>query len=250
MKNLVIIGASSGIGEAVALYAAKQGVTVALTARRVEKLESIARHINTTTKAKAITHALDMTAEPTDIFAVLTTIQQQMGNIDCIWVNGGVMFSRELGTLTVSEDAQMLNTNVLGAVACIDAAIAQFKQQQSGGHIAVTSSVSALVPFAQSPMYAATKAAISHYCESIRPRLTKRGIALTLLHPGFIKTDMTKDFDKNVNPLLLGTVDKAAVDIFRALKNKTGDAAIPRIPWAMIATATKVLPKPLLRMMQ
>lgn len=252
-KNMLIVGASSGIGEALAYEAAKAGQNIAITGRRVENLQRIANKIRQTSDVQVIVRAMDVLDETQMIYDTMCDISSELKGIDTVVINAGVITERKLGTLDVSSDANIINTNVTGAISVGDAAIKLFVEQtaddkighkkgKTPGHIVVTSSVSAFIPLPTNPAYAASKAAVTHYYEGIRGRLNKRNIKLTILHPGFIKTAMTERTDISSTKLIMADVDVAAKAILNAIQQKKPTAMIPPQPWRLIGTAYHLTP--------
>lgn len=248
-KTLLIIGASSGIGEAVAYVAAKQGYQLAITARRVDLLDNIAKKIECQSGARVLVRKIDVLNNTQALYDSIKEIAIEMDGIDCIMINSGVISERKLGTLDISKDATIINTNLTGAISVADAATKLFLEQpqlklrkQRGGHIVVTSSMSAIVPLPTSPVYAATKAAVSHYFEGIRGRLGKRNIALTVLHPGFIQTVMTEKLEDTVLRFFVADVNQTAKDIVYAIKHEKEVAMIPANPWRVVSAMYHLTP--------
>lgn len=245
-KRMLIVGASSGIGEALAYVAAKQGYQLAITGRRVENLEQIAKKIQQTSQQTVVVKKMNVLDNTNDIYTTMQAIEHELNGIDIVVINAGVIQSRKLGTLDISSDASIINTNVTGAISVGDAAIKLFSdkntRQKQGGQIVVTSSVSAFIPLPTNPAYAASKAAVTHYYEGIRGRLAKRNIKLTILHPGFIKTAMTDGAEISSTKLILADVDVAAKDILTAIKKQKPTAMIPPQPWSLIGAAYHFTP--------
>lgn len=247
--TMLIVGASSGIGEALAYVAAKKGYRLAITGRRLDNLNDIAKKIAVQSSVDVVVKKMDVLDDTPIIYDTMKSIANDMDGIDIIVINAGVIHERKLGTLDISTDAAIINTNVIGAISVADAATKLFANQsaakvrkQHGGHIVVTSSVSAFIPLPTSPAYAASKSAVTHYFEGIRGRLAKRMIDLTILHPGFIKTAMTEGLDMVTAKLLIADVNVAAKGILDAIEDKKPTAMIPPQPWNIVGAAYHMTP--------
>lgn len=144
MKTLFIIGASSGIGKAVAEHSAKQGVSLGLFARpkSVPALSQYAQALSQRHGIGATATALDMTDTPQAILLALQTASQTLGKPDCIWINGGVLLPEQGDDL--ANEKQIFATNTLGVIACIRAGQALFDGQ--GGQLAITASTASFCP--------------------------------------------------------------------------------------------------------
>ncbi|MDO5639094.1 MAG: SDR family NAD(P)-dependent oxidoreductase [Neisseria sp.] len=247
MKKWLIIGASRGMGAALASYAAERGVSLVLAAAAdsMAELDTQLAEIRSRSSAQVGAVTLDMTAEPAVILKAMQEAEAVLGGLDCIWINGGIIGHQTLDTLDVALERRIIEVNLSGVIACIHAAVALFDGRD--GHIAVSSSIAAVMPFAHAPAYGASKAAVSTYCENIRKRLKRRKISLTLLHPGFIRTDMVQAFGHQVCPLLMSSKERAVAAIFRALMQRKTSVYIPTLPWLPLMMASRLLPAAWLR---
>lgn len=229
-KTIVIIGASSGIGESVALEYAKKGYSLALCARREEKLESLKQKIlQTHSNIKVETYSLDVN-NLDSVPTVINQIQQDFTTLDVVIANAGITGIRKTGSGDLSTDLAIYQTNLLGAIACIDASAAIFKQQ-GHGHIVGVSSFSAYRGIPGSAAYSSSKAALSNYMQAVRTELFKRKISVTTIHPGFIKTDLADNMEKY--PFVIDS-EKAAQIIVKQLEQKKNDIIVPKWPWGVL----------------
>ncbi len=189
-KNKVvwITGASSGIGEAIAIEAAKQGARLVLSARREEELRRVAQATQLT-EDQYLIMPIDMLLH--DNFEKLTKdVIAKFGQIDFLFNNAGVS-SRQLAAETpVEVDKRIMDINYFGSIALTKQVIPYMIQRKSG-HIVVTSSV---VGYFSTPMrsaYAASKHALHGFYNSLRDEVYTENIGVTILCPGYIRTEIS-----------------------------------------------------------
>jgi short-subunit dehydrogenase len=236
-KNAVITGASSGIGAALAREFASRGYNIALCARRIEKLESLQQElVQNNSNIEVITSALDVNELDT-VPTVLSEIKSRLGNLDIIVANAGITGVRRTGSGDLTIDKSIIQTNLYGAIATIDAAIAIFREQ-GFGHIVGMSSFSAFRGIPGSAAYSASKAAVTNYLQAVGTELyRKKDIKVTATHPGFIRTEIDDNIDKF--PFVIDA-DKAAKTMVNAIEKGKTDIVVPSWPWAILR---KVMPK-------
>src|SRR5215831_12122611 len=238
-KQVVLItGASSGIGRGLALELARQGARVGLLARRRELLEEIAEEI-TQAGGRAIALSADVT-EPEQIRAAACELRRAFGRIDVLIANAGISIDTFVPDLCEKKIADLINVNVIGVVNSVAAVLGEMVAQGSG-HLVVNSSLAAYRGLPKSAAYCASKAAISSFFEALRIDLKGTGVDVTIIHPGFVKTNMITNITRT--PYLM-EVDQAVTKIVHAIeKRKKGYA----FPWqlAAVARACKLLPIPM-----
>lgn len=239
-KNVVITGASSGIGAALAHEFASRGYNIALCARRIEKLESLKntlseKHSNIT----VMTVALDVNELDT-VPTVLSKIKSSLGNLDIVIANAGITGVRRTGSGDLTIDKNILQTNLFGAIATIDAAVAIFREQ-GFGQIVGMSSFSAFRGIPGSAAYSASKAALTNYLQAVGTELfRKKDIKVTVIHPGFIRTEIDDNIDKF--PFVIDA-DKAARTMVNAIEKGKSDVVVPSWPWAILRSVMPKLPE-------
>jgi short-subunit dehydrogenase len=231
MKKAIIIGASSGIGKALAKELSQNNYTVGLTGRRIELLQDLQKKLPHPSFVKK----MDVTQIEESI-QNLQELIEEMGGMDLIIINAGTgFFSLDLNW---EEEYQTLMTNIMGFAAIANMAFRYFKNQRHG-HIVGISSIAALRGSGDSPAYNASKAFESNYLEGLRIKAgkLKRPIYVTDIQPGFVDTAMVKSdivFWK-------ATPEKAAHQIYRAITRKKRHAYITK-RWRLIAWIMKTLP--------
>lgn len=225
-----ITGASSGIGEAVALEMARRGWTVAITARRLEQLEDIARR-SEPLAGRIVAHAGDVTG-PNAMRAVVEGIESVHGPIALAFLNAGVAPRTDPDQLVdIGALEQAMSVNTLGVARGI-AAVAEGMRRRKRGQIVVNASAAGFGGLPGAGVYGASKAAIIRLCESLKFDCDALGIRLQMLNPGFIDTPMTqaKRFAK---PFLLSSED-AARRIVDGFEGGGFEITLPRrLAWSL-----------------
>lgn len=182
---VVITGASSGIGEAIARELARQGCRLVLAARRVERLEALAASLG----PDVLCVATDVTADGA-LTELAAAAAARFGHID-VWVNnaGIGLQGRRWWEQDVADIDQVLNTNLRAVVLGVQAALPGMLER-GRGHFIQIGSVAGLV--GSSGVYSATKFGVTGFNDALRRELRGRGIHVSLVAPGFIATEMTE----------------------------------------------------------
>lgn len=240
-QTVIIVGASRGIGASLAREYAARGATLGLLARSADALEALASELRAG-GARVETATLDV-ADREAVAPVLSGLMDRLGTVDTVIANAGVLGWRKAGDGNVAEDRRIIETNLLGAIAVIDAAVARFRQQKSG-HIVGISSISAYRGIPGSGAYSASKAALTNYLDALRMELSGKGIAVTVVHPGFVKTDIGPNMDKYP---FAAEPDKVAREIADGVARQKKNIIVPRFPWSLVLPAMKLLPDSVLK---
>ena len=182
-KRVWITGASSGLGEALALEAAKRGAQLVLSARSRDKLIALARTLPGSADAQVI--PLDLTQPDTFDAAAAAA-----GNVDVLVNNGGI--SQRSTALETSMDVvrRVMETNFFGHVALTKAVLPDMLARGSG-HVVVTSSVVGHLGTPMRSTYAASKHALHGYFDSLRYEVKARGVDVSIICPGYIRTEIS-----------------------------------------------------------
>lgn len=221
-KVALVTGASSGIGRALALELARRGAAVGLLARREDLLREVVREIEAQ-GGKASALPADVT-DTNAVRAAVSALQSEFGPIDLLIANAGVGATTAGGKLEPEGVAKVFSVNVIGVVNSVTAVIPQMVER-GRGQLAVISSLAAYRGLPKSAAYCASKAAISSLFESLRLDLQPKGIDVTIIHPGFIKTPLTAGRQAKL-PFVL-EADDAARKMIRVIEKRKKSYAFP-----------------------
>ena len=206
-KKIWITGASSGIGKSVAEKFASAGWKVAVSARRKELLDELAKNQNIKS------FPLDVTNRD-QINSVFKSILNDFGNVDICFFSSGTYEPKDEQNIDPNKIKNVINVNFLGVIDCVKAVEDFFKKKKSG-HISIVSSIAGYRGLPNSSGYGPSKAALTNFSESIYFDFKKFGVRVSIVSPGFIKTPLT---DKNEFPMpFLKTPEYAAEKIFNGL---------------------------------
>ena len=235
-KVVMITGASSGIGRGLALEIASRGANVGLLARRQELLNEIVREV-TAHNVKAVSAIADV-RDAKAVRAAADRFRKELGPIDVLIANAGIGTTHHAIKLQPEHAADVIGINVLGAVNSV-AAVAPEMVERGQGRLVAISSLAAYRGLAKSAAYCASKAALSSYFESVRIDLRHTGVGVTIIHPGFIKTDLTAGRGAKM-PYLM-ELDYAVKKIVSAIEKEKKTYAFP---WqlATIVRASMLMP--------
>ncbi|OBI44429.1 SDR family oxidoreductase [Mycobacterium sp. E796] len=191
-KVVAIAGASSGIGEATARLLAERGASVVLGARRVERLEEIAREIREGGGAVVIRQT-DVTRRE-DLGQLVATACGEFGSLDVLVSNAGISKIGPVSDLDVDGWSAMIDVNLRGVLHGIAAALPVFRRQ-GRGHFVTTVSTAGLKIVPTMAVYAATKNAVRTVMEGLRQESTDGVIRTTSISPGFVDTELDGSID-------------------------------------------------------
>lgn len=228
----VIVGASSGIGAALARRLADEGYHVALLARREDALNEVAqaiRDLHGAETARVYPHDVTDYAAVPDLFRRILT---EMTRIDAVVYAAGVLHPVAEEEYDFAKERPMLEVNLLGAVAWLGQAAAYF-QALGAGHIVGISSVAGDRGRVKNPAYQASKAGLTNYLESLRNRLSRHGVHVLTVKPGFVDTPMLQGAGGGAFWVI--PPEQAAADIVEALRKKKQVIYTPaRWRWVML----------------
>jgi NADP-dependent 3-hydroxy acid dehydrogenase YdfG len=186
-KAVAITGASSGIGEATAVTLARAGASVALGARRKDRIDALAARIEDE-GGTAVALEVDVSDESA-ARGFVEAAHERFGRLDTLINNAGVMLLGPVEQADSEDWRTMINVNVLGLMYCTAAAL-PFMLEQGGGDIVNISSVAGRFARAGNAVYAATKFGVGAFSEGLRNEVTERGVRVTLIEPGFVDTEL------------------------------------------------------------
>ena len=206
-KKIWITGASSGIGKSVAEKFANEGWKVAVSARRKELLDELAKNTN------IVSFPLDVTNR-NQINEVFKNILDKFGDLDICLFSSGTYEPKDEENIDPDKIKNVINVNFIGVIDCVKSVERYFKDKKSG-HISIVSSIAGYRGLPNSSGYGPSKAALTNFSESIYFDFKKFGVRVSVVSPGFIKTPLT---DKNEFPMpFLKTPEYAAEKIFNGL---------------------------------
>ncbi len=228
--SALIIGASSGIGLALAKVLSRKGFRLGLAARRKDLLESHAASDDGVVCAESMDVASPRSVE------TFREMGRVLGQVDYVYFVAGVGHINE--GLDWPPEEETIEINVKGFARLCGEIIHLF-EQQGHGHLVGVSSLAALRGSAEAPAYGASKAFMSRYLQALRFRAKKSGrpIFVTDVRPGFVDTAMMKAD----SPFWVATPEKAARQIVAVVERRRGVAYITR-RWSLIAALLKLLP--------
>lgn len=187
-KVAIVTGASSGIGEATAFALAKEGASVALVARREDRLKELAKKIESA--GGTVISICGDVAEAKCAQAVVDETVSKLNHVDILINNAGVMLLGPIDRAHPEDWEKMININVLGLMYFTKAALAVMKPQKSG-HIVNISSVAGRLARAGSSGYNASKWAVGAFSEALRQEVCGDNIRVTIIEPGMVLTELT-----------------------------------------------------------
>jgi short-subunit dehydrogenase len=236
-QRCVVVGASSGIGAALVAELARRGDRVVALARRPNKLaelEARCKAENGGAQVSTIRH------DVTDPEAVKTAFREaigRLGGLDRIIYAAGVMPSVQPDEFPVGKDRDMVEVNVVGAMAWLDLAAEHFQREKRGQIIGI-SSVAGERGRRPYPAYCATKAALTSFLESLRNRLTRHGVSVVTVKPGFIDTDMLKGASRTFWVI---SAEECARRILKGADKRRQSFYVPR-RWGAVAFVIRNIP--------
>jgi len=238
-QNILITGASSGLGYTMAKMYAAQGKNLALCARRIERLEELKAEL------EQINPKITISIRPLDVnnheqvFEVFKLFADDLGQLDRIIVNAGSGKGASIGTGYFEANKQTAMTNFISAIAQCEAALELFRAQNHG-HLVTMSSVSAVRGFRRAmTVYAATKSAITILSEGMRIDLLNTPIKVTTIHPGFIRSEINEKVKKV--PFIVDT-ETGCRSILKAIDKEGANYYVPGWPWELLCRVMKILP--------
>lgn len=222
-KTALITGASAGLGRGLALHYAARGVKVYAAARRQEQLEAL--------KAEAKGEVVPVTLDVSDgdaTFEAVRKLDAESGGLDLVIANAGTADATSGKRIDWPKVKRIIDVNVTGAAATLCGALPGMVERKRGQLVGV-SSIAAFAGLPRLSTYAASKAFLTHFLESIRHDVGPLGITVTILHPGYIKTDLTAQRKPESMPFLM-ELDDAVAQMTRAIDRR---ALEHTFPWQM-----------------
>lgn len=232
----VVTGASSGLGAEMARQLARIGYKVGLTARRAVELGQVAEEIRLEGGTASIAPADTTDAEATA--AAIRRITRQLGPVDLLIANAGVGLDLSAFDFSAEKFAKMVQVNLVGPAIAIETVLPTMILRGSGRIVGI-SSLAGYRGLPGSSGYSATKAGLTALLEGLRPELKRLGIAVTVVHPGYVRTPMTEG-QTHPQPFLMD-VEPAARIILRGVLNDKPRVDFPG-PMVALLNLARILP--------
>ena len=240
-KKAIVMGASSGIGLALAKELADRGYILGLASRRINLLESLAEELPGKSFIKQIDISDLLSAR--ELFAELI---EEMGGVDLVVINSGVWseyddgasgFVAQFKEMNWEKEQETINVNVSGFNAIANVTL-NFFQNQGHGHLVGVSSVDAVHGVAGGPVYSSSKSFVSNYMQGVRSKFSQLGmpIYVTDIRPGYVST-----YDVQPGAYWVATPEQAAVEIADAIKKKKKVAYVTK-HWWIIGLLLQIVP--------
>ncbi|MDV7212161.1 SDR family NAD(P)-dependent oxidoreductase [Azotobacter beijerinckii] len=234
MKRIWLTGASSGIGAALAELLLQQGHRLAVSARRTDALQALAKRYPQ--QVLALPGDLGDAAQ---VRAIGECIAQQWGALDLAILNAGTCEYLEVRAFEAALVERVMRTNLLSAGYCVEAALPLLRLGRQP-HLVAMCSAATFLPLPRAGAYGASKAALRYLFESLRIDLAAEAIDVTLVSPGFVDTPLTR---KNDFPMpMRWPVDRAARHIAERLDRRPFEIAFPG-PFVALLRLLAHLPK-------
>jgi len=237
-RRAIVVGASSGLGAALVRRLASQGYRVAAVARREAELAALRESVGS---GRVHPYVHDVT-EFEQVPLIFNQITHDLGGLELIIYAAAVQPPVAPHEYDFAKDEAMLETNLMGAVAWLNQAAIRFERGR-GGHIVGISSIAGDRGRVGSPVYNTSKAGLNTYLEALRNRLSRHGVTVTTIKPGFIDTDLLKNAPKTfwvVSP------DEAASQIDEAIRRRAQVAYIPP-RWRFVGLVVRSIPSIIFR---
>ncbi len=256
-KVVLITGASSGIGEEMAVQLARAGAKLVLAARRRDRLESLAQSITQSGAPAPLVLECDVTRDG-DLEAAVAAAVQKFGRLDVAIANAGFGVTGPFKKLTLNDYQRQFDTNVFGVLRTIYAGLPEL--EKSRGNLAIIGSVAGWVSSPKASPYSMSKFAVRALANAISQELKPEGVKVTLISPGFVISEIRRVDNKGnlrpegaltkPHPLAMKT-EPAVYDMLKAIARGKREQIITGhgkffvmvdrlFPWITRATAERI----------
>jgi len=236
-KHALVIGASSGMGEAISRRLVAGGCRVAMVARREDRLREIAGEINGSDgddRALTFAHDVRSSGEVPELFQ---RICRDLGGLDLVVYAAGVMHGVAFDEFDAVKDLEMLDVNLGGAIAWLNPAAERFGRLKRGTIVGI-GSVAGDRGRCTNPAYNTAKAGLHTYLEAIRNRIGRFGVRVVTVKPGFVDTPMTEGLS---GLFWLISADRAAEIILKKARRGSVSAYVPA-RWRLVMLIIRSIP--------
>jgi len=241
-KRAVIVGASSGLGEALAHELAGQGFYLALLARREERLKNICSKINEDDNPDRASYYVHDVTDYEKIPALFQQITRELGGLDLFIYSAGHQESMTFDEYNFQKDKAMVEVNLLGAMSWLSQASLRFERAKAG-QICGVSSIAGDRGRRLNPGYNTSKAGLTTYLEALRNRVARYGVTVTTVKPGFMDTALLVHATKTMWVI---SPESAAQQIWKAIGKKKQTVYVPG-RWRTVMLIIKYIPSFLFR---
>jgi short-subunit dehydrogenase len=225
-KNVWIIGASSGIGEACASLIAQKGGNLVLSARRIETLKEVQSRLLGSSNNVPTVELIPMDVSDTESVSIAFQKFQELNcSIDVLLFVSGIYQPVRAHQFEFKVAQNIVSTNLLGPMRVLEKLLPTFLNQKHG-HIAIVGSVAGYSGLPKSLVYGPTKAAIINFCEALFYDLNPQGIGVHLISPGFVETPATAKNNFKMPALI--TPEEAAREICNGIERGEFDIHFPK----------------------
>lgn len=238
-RNILITGASSGLGSGMAREFATRGRSLALCARRSERLDELREELlRENPHIRVHTRQLDVTDHDA-VFESFRELRERMGGLDRVVVNAGIGKGQPVGTGHLRANLQTAQTNFIAGLVQCEAAMEIFREQNAG-HLAVISSVGAMRGLPGNvTAYAASKSGLATLAEGIRADVFDTPISVSTIYPGYIRTELSEGAGEA--PFMVG-LESGSRSLTDAIENEPDEACVPAWPWGVLKYAMRAMP--------
>ena len=241
MRNVLVVGATSAIAQAVVKRFAGDGDNLFLVARNPAKLQIVADDARVRGASRVGTLALDMT-ELDKHREMLNAAEESIGALDVVFVAYGTLPDQKACEASVEKTLEALSVNAISVIALLTLVANDFEQRRHGT-IAVISSVAGDRGRQSNYVYGTAKAAVSTFTQGLRNRLFRSGVKVVTIKPGFVDTPMTAHIKKGP---LFASADSVGSRIYKAIVNGEDVVYVPWF-WAVIMWVIKAIPESLFK---
>lgn len=238
-RNILITGASSGLGAGMARVFAGMNRNLALCARRTDRLETLREELlRDHPDIRVSIRPLDVDDHDA-VFETFRAFDSDLGGLDRVIVNAGMGKGQPLGTGYFYANKQTAYTNFVSALAQMEAAMELFRAAGQG-HLVPISSISAFRGFPRNlTTYAASKAGLATLAEGLRADLVDTDINVTTIYPGYIRSEINEKVKKT--PFMVDTATGCRA-LARAIEKEPAEASVPAWPWVPLGAAMRHMP--------
>ncbi|MBK8905931.1 MAG: SDR family NAD(P)-dependent oxidoreductase [Anaerolineaceae bacterium] len=242
-RRAIIIGASSGIGAALVRELALSGYLVAAVARREAKLQELSDSVKTAVAPHSVKTYSHNVTDYDEIPVLFQTIVQELGGLDLIVYVAGVQPSVTVDEYNFEKDRKMIEVNLLGAIAWLNQAALRFERAGQGQIVGI-GSIAGDRGRVGSPVYNTSKAGLATYLESLRNRLTRHGVNVVTVKPGYVDTVLLAENAKK--PFWVISPQQAASQIHKAIRRHKQTVYVPA-RWGLVGLIIRHIPSVIFR---